>query len=118
MAGICSAMVLTLVLASGCIVEPRGRVEYRAGVVVTAPAPAVVVVPDDYYWDGFEYVGFVGGAYFYLGPGNVWMRCEPWRVERFEGWERGHSNWREHAVHNDRYRGNGRGRDRGHGDDR
>ncbi|HSY42293.1 MAG TPA: hypothetical protein VK811_00175, partial [Candidatus Acidoferrum sp.] len=34
--------------------------------VVVAPAP-VAVVPDDYYYDGTEYVGVVGGQYYYLG---------------------------------------------------
>lgn len=105
------ASIATLALVSGCIVDPDGRVVYRAGVVVDAPPPVVVVdeVPDDYYWDGFEYVGLVGGAYFYLGPGNVWMRCEPWRVDRFHVWERDHTDWREHAVRNDRYRNDSHG---------
>ena len=102
-------MTLTWVLVSGCIVEPEGR--YEARVVVAPPPVEVVVVPDDYVWDGYEYVGLAGGVYFYLGPGNVWLRCEPWRVERFHGWERGHPDWRAHAVRNDRYRNDGRGRD-------
>ena len=110
--GLSSLAALATVLVTGCVVEPDGRVGVAAGVVVTPPPAEVVVYPDDYYWDGYEYVGIVGGDYFYLGPGNVWVRCEPWRVERFEGWERGHPDWRGHAVHNERYRGNGRDRDR------
>jgi hypothetical protein len=63
------------------------------------------MVPDSYAWDGYEYVGVVGDTYFYLGPGNVWIRCEPFRLERFHSWERYHRDWRAHAIHNDRFRG-------------
>ena len=105
-----------MVLVSGCVVEPNGEVAFAAPApvyVAPAPEPVVVeadVVPDDYVWDGYEYVGFVGGAYFYLGPGNVWLSCEPYRLERFHGWERSHADWREHAYHNDRYRNDAHGR--------
>ena len=99
---------------SGCVVEPNGRVAFQPFVVV-APQPVVVVapppvevapmmVPDSYAWDGYEYVGLVGDQYYYLGPGNVWLFCEPFRLDRFHGWERGHADWRDHAVRNDRYR--------------
>ena len=110
--GVCGLTAAALM--SGCVVSPYG------GVAVVAPAPVVTVgvYPDDYYWDGYEYVGIAGGAYFYLGPGNVWLRCEPWRVERFEGWERGHSDWREHAVRNEHYRQGGGGHDYDHSRDR
>lgn len=107
--GISSLATLALVLVSGCIVEPNGRAGFEAGVVVAPPPAVVVVVPDDYYWDGYEYVGIVGGQYYYLGPRNVWLVCEPFRIERFHGWERGHPDWRAHAVHNDRYRNDGQG---------
>jgi hypothetical protein len=74
--------------------------------VVVAPAPVTVAVgvPDNYVWDGYEYVGLVGDQYYYLGPGNVWLVCDPYRLDRFRGWERGHSDWRSHATRNDRYR--------------
>ena len=81
-------------------------------VVVSAPPPAVVapapVVPDSYVWDGSEYVGIVGGQYYYLGPGNVWLIMDPARIHRFQGWENGHPGWRAHATHNVRYRNMGR----------
>ena len=110
-----------LVLVSGCVVEPNGRVAFQPFVVVApapvyvAPQPMVVVasppmevapmmVPDSYAWDGYEYVGLVGDQYYYLGPGNVWLFCEPFRLERFHGWERGHADWRDHAIRNDHYR--------------
>jgi hypothetical protein len=107
-----------LVLVSGCVVEPNGQVGLQLPVISIAPpvvvAPAIVVdppvveapvmVPESYVWDGYEYVGFVGGQYFYLGPGNVWLVCEPFRLERFQGWERGHPDWRDHAIRNDRFR--------------
>jgi hypothetical protein len=91
------------VLVSGCVVEPNGRIALEP--LVIAPAPVgPVLVPDSYVWDGYEYVGLVGDQYFYLGPGNVWVVCEPWRLERFHGWERGHPEWRNQAIRNDRYR--------------
>ncbi len=62
------------------------------------------MVPDSYVWDGVEFVGVVGGAYFYLGPGDVWLACDSVRLERFHGWERYHSDWRERAIRNDRFR--------------
>jgi hypothetical protein len=103
-----------LALVSGCVVEPNGRVAFQPFVVV-APQPVVyaapppvevapVMVPDSYAWDGYEYVGLVGDQYYYLGPGNVWVFCEPFRLERFHGWERGHADWRNHAIRNDHYR--------------
>src|SRR5690349_14046799 len=84
---------------SGCVVTPYGG----GGVVVTGPPPPeveVTVYPDDYWWDGYEYVGIVGGQYYYLGPRHVWIVCEPFRVERFNVWQRGHPEWHEHATHN------------------
>ena len=101
---------------SGCVVEPNGRVVGVWPFVVVAPRPVVYappppvvyeaaeLVPDSYVWDGYEYVGYVGDQYFYLGSGNVWLLCEPFRLERFHGWEGGHGDWRNHAVRNDHYR--------------
>jgi hypothetical protein len=98
-------------LVSGCVVEPNGQVGLlmpqvvvAPPVVYVAPVPELVMVPETYVWDGYENVGFVGDQYFYLGPGNVWLVAEPFRLERFHGWERGHSDWRDHAIRNDRYR--------------
>ena len=110
-----------LILMAGCVVEP-GRVYVRPAVfvppppVVIAPPPPVyvapppvvvaepVMVPESYVWDGYEYVGVVGDRYLYLGPGNIWIGFEPWRLERFHGWERGHADWRGRAIRNDRFR--------------
>lgn len=123
--GIPSIAILASVLGSGCVVRPDGRVEFAPVViapapVVVAPAPVeVVTVPDDYVWDGYEYVGIVGDQYYYLGPGDVWLVCDPIRLERFHGWEGGHPDWRTHAIRNDRYRNDSHGhyhprRDAGH----
>ena len=73
------------------------------------PPPATMyapplMVPETYFWDGFEYVGIVGSQCLYLGVGNVWMICDPFRAERFYGWQRNHPDWKYHGVHNDRYR--------------
>jgi hypothetical protein len=68
--------------------------------VIVAPAPApVVVVPESYVLDGYEYVGFVGGQYVYLGPGNVWMPLEPYRLHRWYYYQRYHPDWRAHMIH-------------------
>jgi hypothetical protein len=64
----------------------------------------VAVVPDSYVWDGTEYVGVVGGQYYYLGPGNVWMTMDADRLHRFQGWQSAHADWRDHAIHNVKYR--------------
>jgi hypothetical protein len=72
-------------------------------VVVSTPAP-VVAVPDSYVWDGSEYVGMVGGQYYYLGPGNTWVVMDTGRMHRFQTWQGGHADWRTHMTHNDRYR--------------
>jgi hypothetical protein len=122
-----------LVLMSGCVVEPNGQVAFQPFVVV-APQPVAVVgpppvevapvmVPDSYAWDGYEYVGLVGDQYFYLGIGNVWLVADPFRLDRFHGWERGHPDWRTHAIRNDNYRTDRNGhvqprRDDTHGKDR
>ncbi len=67
--------------------------------VVEVDPVGVSLVPETYVWDGFEFVGVVNGGYVYLGPGGVWINCEPWRLNRFHGWERGHGDWRSHPEH-------------------
>jgi hypothetical protein len=107
-------------LLSGCVVQPNGQLAFQPIVVAPlqpvyvspqpaymAPQPVVevpVMVPETYVWDGYENVGLVGDQYFYLGAGNVWLAAEPFRLERFHGWERGHPDWRVHAIRNDRFR--------------
>lgn len=101
-----------LLVVAGCVVQPNGQVTFGLPVVVApvavAPAPVVVaepvMVPETYIWDGYEFVGLVGSEYFYLGSGNVWLVAEPFRLERFHGWERGHPDWRMHAIRNEHYR--------------
>lgn len=84
-------------------------------VVVPVPAPPAVSVeigvPDSYVWDGYEYVGVVGSAYFYLGPGDVWLPCNGPRIVRFHDWERGHADWRTHVIVNERFRHDAHGRE-------
>ena len=97
-----------IALLAGCAVEPNGQVVVGLPVVTFAPVVAVdaepVLVPDTYVWDGYENVGMVGGAYFYLGPGNVWLACDGYRMDRFHGWAGGHPGWEGHGIRNDRYR--------------
>jgi hypothetical protein len=93
---------LGLVMVSGCVVEvtPGGP---PPPPVVMAPPP-VVEVPDYYVWDGDEYVGMIGPNYYYLGPGQAWVVCDPVRVQRFNVWVGYHPDWRSHMTYNDHYR--------------
>jgi hypothetical protein len=102
--GVSSLAALPLMSA-----PPVVTVQVPAPVVtVQVPAPPVVTVeigvPDAYVWDGVEFIGVVGTQYYYLGPGNVWLVCEPFRIERFHDWEKGHADWRAHATRNELYR--------------
>jgi len=81
---------------SGCAVEHYDRER----VAVSEPE---VLVPEYYVWDGAEYVGVVHGRYVYMGPGNVWRRAEPYRVERFHEWERYHPDWQRNAIRNEQH---------------
>jgi hypothetical protein len=76
--------------------------------VVIAP-PVVDVVPDYYVWDGAEYVGVVGDTCVYLGPHHVWLAMPAARLAFFHDWEKGHHDWRDHAIENERYRLDGHG---------
>jgi len=79
--------------------------------VIAVPAPAVTVqtVPDSYVWDGTEYVGMVGSAYFYVGPGDVWLPLDGPRMARFHDWQGSHRDWRDHMVRNEKYRHDAKG---------
>ena len=104
------AMGITGLAALTLIAGPSVTVQVPApSVTVQVPAPAVTVevAPDFYVWDGVEFVGVIGTQYYYLGPGNVWIVCDPVRIERFHGWEKGHADWRDHAIHNELYRAHG-----------
>lgn len=118
--------VAAVTLMSGCVVGGYG------GVAVEAPTPAATVVmyPDHYVWDGYEYIGIIGSHYYYWGPHRLWIPCEPFRVQRFHQWERHHPDWQRHATRNEDFgppnRGNehfrspnrGNERDRGRNYDR
>ncbi len=96
--------VVVAALAAGCTVT------VAPPVVDVAPPVAVVEVgvPPSYTWDGVEYVGFVGGQYMYLGAGGGWLVCDPYRLNRFHGWERGHPDWRRTAIRNEGRNARGR----------
>jgi hypothetical protein len=101
--------IATLNLIAGISVQ----IGIPAPVVIAPPPPAVVVstVPDTYVWDGSEYVGVVGDQYFYLGPDHVWLRLDSGRTARFHDWERGHADWRSHAIRNESFRRDAHGHD-------
>jgi hypothetical protein len=109
--GLVSALALPCMAGAGIVITaPAPSVVISAppppAVVVSAPAPVVTVAPDDYYYDGTEYVGIVNGQYYYLGPDNAWVVMDPVRLHRFNVWIGAHPDWRTHyAVHNVKYRG-------------
>ena len=87
--GFAGLFVVTVVL-SGCTVTttPYGVAVGPAPVVVApappppgapppvAPAPGVVVEPEYYIWDGYEYVGWYNGAWLSWN-GGVWLGSRP-----------------------------------------
>ena len=86
--------VAALALTPGCVVEGP-----------PPPEAVVTVYPDDYVWDGYEYVGLVGDQYYYLGPGNVWIVCDQARLAHFHDYVRVHPDWRAHVTVNMNFRG-------------
>lgn len=105
--GLSSLATLTAVAGPSVSVQVGVPPPPVVKVSVPVPAPAVTVsvgVPETYVWDGFEYVGVIGDDYFYLGPGHVWILCEPFRAARFHDWQKVHVGWRDHATVNVHYR--------------
>jgi len=92
-----SALIIAMVAGCEMSVTPAGTTVAVAPPVVDV---GVAVSPDYYAWDGVEYVGVVGGTYYYLN-GGAWVVCDPVVLGRFHGWERGHPDWHRHAIRND-----------------
>jgi hypothetical protein len=100
-------ILATCTLMSGPLVVVQPPVIVVTPVVPAPVIPSVTVtvgVPDDYVWDGTEFVGLVGTQYFYLGPDHVWLSLDAHRLARFHDWEKVHADWRLHAIRNDQYR--------------
>jgi hypothetical protein len=123
-----------LALVSGCAVDQNGHMALVMPQVVVAPAPVYVApqpvyvapapvyvapapvvdvqvaIPDTYVVvEGVNY-GFVGGQYYYWGPGNTWVVCDSYHLNVFHNWERINPDWRSHAFRNDRFRTDAHGR--------
>ena len=123
-----------LALVSGCAVDQNGHLALVMPQVVVAPAPVYVapqpvyvapppvyiapepvvdvqvVIPETYVVvEGVNY-GFIGGQYYYWGPGNTWVVCDSYHLEHFHNWERFHPDWHQHALRNDRFRTDVHGR--------
>jgi len=108
------ASLTTGTLMAGPLLVIQSPVVVVSPPVVALPAPVVIVnvgVPDDYAWDGTEYVGMVGDQYYYLGPDHAWLTLDAPRLARFHDWARGHADWRTHAIHNVQYRRDAHGHD-------
>lgn len=62
------------------------------------PPPNVAVVgfvPDYCFWDGCEYIGWIGYDYYYWAPARrVWVICDPVRVQRADVWLQSHPDRR------------------------
>jgi hypothetical protein len=104
MISLSSLATVTLSVSAGPIVTVQVPVPT---VTIQVPAPAVTAaatIPDNYVWDGTEFVGVVGTQYYYLGPDKVWLPFDAVRVARFHDWERVHADWRTHAIRNELYR--------------
>ena len=100
------AFVAVCFAGPGVIISPPTVVispPIPPAVVVSPPVATVVVAPDDYVWDGYEYVGVVDGQYYYLGPSDTWIVCDPVRMQHFQIYERDHPDWRSHMTHNVKY---------------
>ncbi|HTV42140.1 MAG TPA: hypothetical protein VMF08_16335 [Candidatus Sulfotelmatobacter sp.] len=62
----------------------------QPGIYPPQVAPAV---PKTAEWDGWEYVGEVGGRVYYQGPNNTWLAMDKAHQQRFEQWRRNNPNW-------------------------
>jgi hypothetical protein len=74
-------------LNTGCVYEGPPSVAVETGFMV-----------DDCFWDGFEYVGWYGDHYYYWGPNQAWIICDPVRVGRVNVWVQTHPDWRTHVT--------------------
>ena len=67
--------------------------------------PLSGAVPETYVWDGFEFVGRVGGQYYYLGPHNTWVLMDQARRQRYQQWQRANPNWQQRQIRNNQFLG-------------
>jgi hypothetical protein len=90
-------MKTTRKFALALVIFCMGTPALMTGCVYEGPPANVAVVgivPDYCFWDGFEYVGWYGGQYYYWGPNRVWIGCDPVRVQRVNVWVNAHPDWR------------------------
>lgn len=62
----------------------------QPGIYPPQVAPAE---PTTAVWDGWEYVGQVGGRVYYQGPNNTWLAMDQRHQQRFEEFRRNNPNW-------------------------
>jgi hypothetical protein len=104
--GLSTFTALTVLAAPPIVVVSPPVITVPAPVIVVPP-PAVTVVstvPDNYVWDGTEFVGVVGTQYYYLGPDKAWLPIDSVHWGRFNDWQKVHADWRIHAIRNELYR--------------
>lgn len=64
----------------------------QPGIYPPQVAPAV---PKTAEWDGWEYVGQVGGRVYYQGPNNTWLAMDQRHQQHFEEFRRNNPNWNQ-----------------------
>lgn len=102
-----ACLITGTLVECGCYSPPPVATVQSPPPPVVAPVPPptgyVTYVPEDYAWDGYEYVGVSGGQYVYWS-GGTWVLADPVIVARFQGWQHHHPEWRRHAMHYHRER--------------
>jgi hypothetical protein len=92
---------LALVIAGHAQLTPMNPAR-QPGIPRSSPPAAV---PQNYVWDGFEFVGRVGGKYYYLGPDNTWVLLDGIRRQRYQQWQRSNPTWQQQQVRNTQFLG-------------
>lgn len=107
-----AAIGLTLAVVRPCVADQNEVVVTPAPHTSPVSASPAAAVPAGYVWDGSEYVGQVGGKYYYLGPRNTWVTLDTTRQHRFQDWQKKNPNCQSHETRNTRYQGHDMGQTR------
>ena len=59
------------------------------------PPQVAPAAPKTAVWDGWEYVGQVGGRVYYQGPNNTWLAMDKTHQQRFEEFRKNNPNWNQ-----------------------
>src|ERR1700739_2962624 len=84
---------IVVLVSTLAIVRPCSAMVSTSPQLYPAMAPPAQEVPAGYVWNGTQYVGQVGGKYYYVGPQNTWLVLDKTRERSLEEWQRSHPNW-------------------------